>query len=629
MAPIDAELAAASYRIVGALREPEVAIERQADGSWLMRAPEGAWPPSTDPGDFVWQAIEARAGDPEPMFCQRGGDGAWRQLSGARMWDQSRRVASALRRRGYGAERPIATLSGNAIEQAVLRVAAAMAGMPLVHLSPAYSLLSRDHRQLKAAFGLVACAAVFVQDARAYAPALVALAEHGLALDVIAVDGAAPGQTAFADLAAEAVDEAGLAQLRRTLSAQTWASVYFTSGSTGTPKAVPVTLGMLAAQRRMALSRTAPEDRRPVQLLDWLPWHHVFAGVANLGRLYAVGGTYWIDEGRPLPGQFDATLRNLREVAPTHYLSSPLAFGWLAQALEADAALAERFFSRLEAMGYGGAALPAQTWTRMQRLALRYTGFKLPFLCGMGSTETSATGIGLYWATDEAATIGLPLPDVTVKLVPLEGQADLGGRFELRIRGPQVFAGYVGRPDLTAAAFDDQGYYKFGDAARFVDPLDPLRGLRFDGRVAEDFKLDSGTWVRAGVMRLHALTLLSPLIVDALVCGHDRSEVGVLAWPNEAALRALDPALAHLPRAELLRHRVVIAALHERLAAAPAHGGAGTIERLALLDTPPALDAGEITDKGYVNQALALRRREADVQRLYAGGAADGVARRG
>ena len=620
------EFAGIGYRIAGTRLEPQVAIERQADGSWLMRAPEGRWPPSVEPGDLVWQGVEARAGDAEPMFCQRGADGAWRNLSGAQMWERSRGVASALRRRGFGRDRPIATLSGNAIEQAVLRVGAAMAGVPLVHLSPAYSLLSRDHRQLKAALGLVPCAAVFVQDARTYAPALVALAEHGLALETIAVDGAAPGQLAFAELAAEAVDDDALAQVRRTLSADTLANVYFTSGSTGAPKAVPVTLGMLAAQRRMGLSRVPPEDRRPVQLLDWLPWHHVFAGVANLGRLYAVGGTYWIDDGRPLPGQFDATLRNLRDVAPTWYVSSPLAFTWIAQALEADEALARHFFSRLEGLAYGGASLAQETWTRMQRLALRYTGGKLPFLCGMGSTETSAAGISLYWASDDTATIGLPVPDVTVKLVPLEGQADLGGRFELRIRGPQVFAGYIGRPDLTAAAFDEQDFYRLGDAARFVDPQDPLRGLRFDGRVAEDFKLASGTWVRAGAMRLQALTLLSPLITDALVCGHERNAVGVLGWPNDAALRALAPALATLPAAELHRHPLVVDALAQRLAAAPAHGGAGTIERVALLDTPPSLDAGEITDKGYVNQAAALRHRDGDVQRLYADGA--GVALR-
>ena len=623
----DERIAGASYRIVGTALTPRVHCQQQPDGCWLLEAPAGEWPPPGEPGTLAWRALSGRAADDAPMLSQRGPDGAWRHLSWAQAWVRSRSLASALLRRGHGVQRPIATLSGNSIEQAILRLAAMMAGVPLVHLSPAYSLLSRDHAPLKDALALAPCTALFVQDARSFAPALASLAaQDATAAAVIAVDGAADGQFRFDTLTSETIDEGALELARQAIRADTLCAVYFTSGSTGQPKAVPVTHGMLHAQQRMTQSRTPPDQRRPHVVLDWLPWHHVFAGVANLGRLLAAGGSYYIDEGRPVAGQFQATLRNLRDVSPTSYVSSPLAFSWLAAELEADDALASRFFSRLEGMGYGGASLPRETWLRMQRLALRHTGHKLPFLCGMGATETSAAGVSLYWACDDTASIGLPPPGATLKLVPLEGQADRQGRFELRTRGPHVFAGYLGRPDLTAKAFDTEGFYALGDAVRFVDAADPLRGLRFDGRVAEDFKLASGTWVRAGAVRLQAVSLLSPLITDAVVCGHDREQVGVLAWPNEAALRKLSPELASLPTAGLCSHAIVVAALHQRLGTAPRHGGTTTIERVTLLASAPSLDAGEITDKGYINQAAALRRRAVDVERLFSGDADQGVA---
>ena len=563
------------------------------------------------------------------MLCQRAADGSWRTLSWAQAWRQSRALASALLRCGHGPHNPIATLSGNSIEQGLLRFAAMQAGIPLVHLSPAYSLLSKDHAQLKAALALVPCPAVFVQDGRSFAAALAALQRISGQLQVIAVEQPGEGHTHFADLLAGETDDALLERARGEIRPDTWCSVYFTSGSTGQPKAVPNTHGMIEAQQRITQARVAPQERRPQILLDWLPWHHVFAGVANLGRLLSAGGTYYIDDGRPLPGQFEATLRNLRDVAPTSYVSSPVAFARLAAELEADESLAERFFSRLEGMGYGGASLPADTWQRMQRLAVRYTGCKLPFLCGMGATETAAAGVSLYWPCDDIANIGLPPSEVELRLVPLEGQSDLSGRFDLRIRGPQVFAGYIGRDDLNATAFDEQGFYKLGDAVRLVDPADPLRGLRFDGRVAEDFKLSSGTWVRAGAVRLQAIALLTPLVSDVVVCGQDRETVGVLAWPVEKALRALDASLTATPFAELLRHPVVLDAWARRLRSANGQGGAATIDRVALLASPPSLDAGEITDKGYVNQSAALRHRADDVLRLYDGHAARGVALRG
>ncbi len=625
MSAAEQALATAPYKHTGRALLPQAQVSQHADGAWWLHAPAGEFADPPDSGSIVWPGLAPRAEDASPMLRQRAADGAWRELSWVQAWQRSRRLACALLRLGFGVDRPIATLSGNSLEQAVLRLAAMMAGVPLVHLSPAYSLLSRDHAPLKAALALAPCAAVFVQDAKLYARALDSVATACGITQVIAADSAAPGHLRLADLEQQALDEDALASARAALRADQACGVYFTSGSTGAPKAVPISHAMLQAHRRMSLSRTAPPDRKPVVVLDWLPWHHVFAGVANLGRLLAVGGTYHIDEGRPVPGQFDATLRNLRDVAPTSYVSSPLAFSWLSAALEADEGLACHFFSRLETLAYGGASLPRETWLRMQTLAVKYTGHKLPFLCGLGATETTAAGLGLYWASDDPSSVGLPHPEVTLKLVPLEGQSDRSGRFELRLKGPHVFTGYLGRPELNATAFDEQGFYRLGDAVRFMDPGDPLRGLRFDGRVAEDFKLASGTWVRAGALRLQAVTLLSPLITDAVVCGADRADIGILAWPNEAALRALDAALAAVQLADLLRHPVVLSTLQSKLDSAAGQGGAGTVQRVALLATPPQLDAGETTDKGYVNQGAALRHRAAEVERLYRGDAAEGV----
>ncbi len=627
--PLDTPLAGATYQLTGWQVPPQATWQQQADGTWIATGPPGEWATPTEGKPLAWRALSSRAEDTSAMMCQRTPGGEWRSISWAQAWTQARALASALIRRGYGPQRPIATLSGNAIEHALLRFAAMMAGIPLVHLSPAYSLLSKDHAQLRAALALVPCDTVFVQDEHSFAAALSAVKAHCGVQQVLSVGHTASHHLSLTTLCQEPVDALALVQASALITEDTWCGVYFTSGSTGQPKAVPNTHGMLESQQRITFARTPPAERRPVVLLDWLPWHHVFAGVANLGRLLTCGGTYCIDEGRPIPGQFEATVRNLRDVAPTTYVSSPVAFTRLAAALEQDDALARHFFSRLESMGYGGASLPADTWQRMQALAVRYTGHKIQIGCGMGSTETAAAGISLYWASDDTANIGLPLPEVTLKLVPLEGQQDLSGRFDLRIKGPQVFTGYIGRPELNALAFDTDGFYKLGDAVRLMNPADPLRGLRFDGRVAEDFKLSTGTWVRAGAVRLQAIALLTPFITDAVVCGQDRETLGMLCWPQEAALRALSPELAELPLTALVKHPLVLRTLADRLNQASDQGSSSTLERLALLTTPPSLDAGETTDKGYINQSAALRHRAADVERLYNGSAVDGTVVRG
>ena len=604
---------------------PQAVRSALAEGGYLLSHPSPLMPAPPALGlakHGLLLAIANRSADHSPMLRQRAStsnnSGEMRHISWAQAWQQIQHIASALLAAGFGAHTPIATLSGNSIEQAILRWAALMVGVPLVHVSPSYSTVSQDFANIRSIWADCAAlhcpAAVFVQSRAPFARALDCVASLGTARVIdVAQD--------WANWLATPVNTSAIAAAQAKLNDASPVAVYFTSGSTGTPKGVVQTRGMLAAQQMLARTLYFPETRGPVQIVDWLPWHHVFGGVANLARLLELGGTYTIDEGRPMGAQFDATLKNLRDTPPTFYSSTPLAFARLAPALEADPALAAAFFSRLEFMGYGGASLPAESWARMQRLAVQHRGGKLPFLSGFGTTESAATGLALYWPSDEPAVIGLPFPGVALKLVPLDGQAagDAQGRFEMRMCGPHMFAGYLNRPDLNTSVFDEDGYYRLGDAVRFVDAANPLKGLRFAGRVAENFKLASGTWVNAGALRLQAISTLSPLITDCIVCGRDLDDVAVLGWANEAKLRELDSSLAALPLAQLIAHPIVVAALSAKLRAAPNTGNAATVQRAMLLATPPTLDSGEMTDKGYVNQGVATLRRAAEIAVLYAG----------
>jgi feruloyl-CoA synthase len=331
-------------------------------------------------------------------------------------------------------------------------------------------------------------------------------------------------------------------------------------------------------------------------VVDWLPWHHTFGGNAQFNSVLALAGTLYIDTGRPVPGLFDATIENLREVSPTSFGCVPAAFGMLATALERDADLREKFFKNMRGLGYGGALLPQPIWERMQTVTVRQIGEQLPFGTGWGMTETTATGVAVYWNTKRTGLLGLPLPGVTLKLVPI------GDRLELRIRGPHVMSGYYKADALNAAAFDDEGYFKTGDAVRWVDDQRPIEGLEFAGRIAEDFKLLSGTWVQASIVRRDLVEALQPYVSDAVICAPDHPWLGALVWlalPDSAGVRA---------------------GLAEKLAAfnGARQGSADTVARLLILKEPPSPEAGEITDKRSINQRLAMQRRAGEVELLYA-----------
>lgn len=592
-------------------------VERRADGTLILRS-ASATPAiaETSFADFIPGWAERR-GD-NLAFCERDENGAWRSISWRELWRQVQAVAAALLEMGLGRERPLALLSGNSIEQAVILLAAEYVGIPGAPVSPAYSTLSKDFARLKGVLEMVPPAAVFVQDATQFARALHALAASGhAAAPVIAVRNAGETQHAWATLLATEMTPAraaAVAEAHAAIREEHTARVLFTSGSTGTPKGVPLTYGNFKAVASYYADNLGWLLERPPVFLDWLPWHHGLGGVLNLGRTLQFGATHYIDDGRPLPGLIERTVRNLREVSPTVFTSVPSAWAVLAGELERDPVLARSLFADVQYFGYGGASLPADVWHRIQQVAADTIGERIVFSTGLACTETCGMGTYCGWPSKELGNIGGPVPGSEVKLVPLEGG---DGRYEIRMRGANVFGGYIDNPALTAAAFDEEGYFRLGDAVRLVNPADPGEGLLFAGRVVEDFKLMNGTWVRTGAVRLALLDLCAPLVSDAVICGHDRDYLAALAWPNVAACRRLAPELADLDAAALAGHPIVVAALRERLATQKGGGASLTVERLMLMAEPPSIDANEIAEKGYVNQAVTRARRAHLIDPLY------------
>ena len=544
---------------------------------------------------------------------RRGPDRAWQRVSYAQAKRDVDAVTQALIDMKLTPEQPVAILSGNSIEHGLMTQAAMQAGVPAAPVSPAYSLMSQDHAKLRYIFDLIKPGLVMVQDGVAFGKALKALDLTGVT--VVHVDRAPEGieSRAWSDLIAtkrtDAVDKA-----LASIGPKSVGKLLFTSGSTGMPKAVINTQEMMCANVVMGqMTRKRKESDPRMVVLDWLPWNHTMGGNAGFHALLAEGGTLYIDDGRPVPGMFDETLRNLKEISPTYYTNVPAGFAVLATALENDDALAKSFFKDLGILGYGGATLPDDLYTRMQRLAVKYTGHRIVFFTGWGSTETAPTATSTYWETERVGLIGLPHPGVELKMVPA------GPKYEMRIRSVIVTPGYYRQPDLTAKAFDEEGYYKIGDAGTFVDADDPTKGLIFAGRVVEDFKLTSGTFVHVGSLRVAAIAAASPVIQDALVAGQDREFVALLAWPNLEACRLI-AGKVDAPLSELVHDPAIKEHLKKSLHAhnAQTQGSSMRIARVMLMTEPPSIDGNELTDKGYINQRAALERRNALVERLYA-----------
>jgi feruloyl-CoA synthase len=537
--------------------------------------------------DYLARAAEIR---PTTTFlAERDNSKQWRRLTYAAAERDTAAVATWLIREGYGPDSaPVMILSENSIEHALLMLGAMRAGVAVVPVSPTYSF-GHDLGRLGYALELTQPSLVYAGDAVRYAPALEYVKTRAPGTRIIAGN-EFPGLL-------QTIDAAAVAARRRLITDDTIAKILLTSGSTGRPKGVINTHGNIAGSIQMVRLISEPFDPERVNtIVDWLPWHHAFGGNAQFNGVLSQAGTLYIDTGRPIPGLFDATIENLREISPTSFGCVPAAFGMLAAALEKDADLRQRFFKNMRALGYGGALLPQPIWERIQHVAVQEIGEQLPFGTGWGMTETTATGVAVYWNTERTGLLGLPQPGATLKLVPS------GDRMELRIKGPHIMSGYFRADALNAAAFDEEGYFRTGDAVRWVDPARPIEGLEFAGRIAEDFKLLSGTWVQASIVRRDLVEALQPFVSDAVICAPDHPWLGALVWlaaPDDARLRA---------------------GLAQRLAAfnESRQGSADTIARLLVLQDPPSPEAGEITDKRSINQRMAMQRRAHDVAQLYA-----------
>jgi feruloyl-CoA synthase len=600
------------------LAPPRVERVDLGGGAFVLRSPEPLQPTARCIGEWLehWAAHTPDApafAEPiaEPTAVPPGQDGGWRMLSWRALRGQVGALAQALLDMRLPAGRPLVVLSDNALDALVLQLAGMHVGMPVCTVSSAYCRLAQgEFGRIHGILSELAPALVYASDAAVYGPAL---AGAGLDAVVVFSDGAPsfPGAQAFGPLLATretpAVQAAFLA-----VTPDQHAKYLLTSGSTGHPKVVINTHRMLCANQQM-LAQALPflATEKPV-LLDWLPWSHTFGGNFTTHLVLRHGGTMYIDDGRPLPGRVERTVAHLREVQPTLYFNVPRGFDMLLPALEADEALARRFLGRLRMLFYAGAGMPPSTWQRLEALAQRVRPAHegpLWMTTAWGSTETSPAVTMAHWRLDRPGVIGLPLPGAELKFVPN------GGKLEMRVRGANVFPGYRGNPAATQEAFDEDGWYRIGDAGALRDPADPLQGIVFDGRVAEDFKLASGTWVSVGTLRLRAVSALAPHVQDVVVTGHDRAHVGLLVFVNDSG-RALP--------ADALREH-----LRRGLQALAAAGGGSSQTPLCarVLAGPPDAAAGEITDKGYVNQRLVLARRAAEVEALYAEPADEGVVR--
>jgi len=561
---------------------PDTEVDRRDDGSIVLRSRLPL--PQPEPSISAVLAKRAAEHPDRPLAVHQG-----TMLTYGNARTQSDALARAFRTVGLGPKRPVMILSANSLEHLVVSLAAYAIGAPAMPISVAYSLQSADHARIREIAELTQPGLVFADDAGPFTKALNALAhipqtlvargerEEALRLDELL--------SSFADDTSPLDGDPG---------GEPVAKLLFTSGSTGVPKGVINTHRMLCSNQAMLQAIWPFLADEPPVLVDWLPWSHTFGANHNLNLALFNGGTIHIDDGRPAPPLFPRTVAALREVPPTLYFNVPAGYALLAPALENDPELAARFFSRLRFMFYAAAALPDALAERLRRLASTHADHEVPLTSSWGTTETSPAATSMHYLGAPTGCIGVPIPGCTIKLAPV------GDKLEIRVAGPNVTPGYFRRPDLTEALFDEEGFYRSGDAARLTD-----QGLMFDGRIAENFKLLTGTWVAVGALRMRLLSAAGGVLSDAVIAGQDSEYVAALAWVNRAE--------APSDEASLRRH------LTKALASLNADvGSASRVERLLVLETPPSLDAGEITDKGYLNQRRCLESRADEVARLYA-----------
>ena len=583
------------------LREP------RADGTMLLRSGNPLGPVADRTGDWLHHWAEEA---PDRVFLAERHGAGWRELTYREVLEQVRAVAASLLGRGLGPDTPIMVLSGNGVDHGILALAGQYAGVPVVPVAEQYSLIHGAHGRLRHAIELTGPKMAYTIDAGHYAEALAMDIFDGI--EVVASRTAGSGATPFSDLvkgdAGADVDAAFAA-----LTPDSVVKLLMTSGSTSSPKAVLTTHRMMCANQTM-LADSLPFLRdRPPRIVDWLPWNHVFGGSHNFNMMLANGGSLYIDDGKPVKGLFERTVENIGMVSGTMLFNVPVGFSMMLDALRKDDDLRKTVLGDLDMIFYAGASLPQEVWQGFEQMSRDVRGSVPLMTSSWGLTETAPATMIQQEPIDRSGVVGVPMTGVTVKLVPEDD-----GRHEVRVKGPNIMPGYFRAPEKTAEAFDEEGYFITGDAMSFVDPENPNKGMKFEGRISEDFKLTSGTWVRAGQLRLDVLACLAPLAQDVVITGADRDEIGVMIFPNMAVLEGegFDPAA----QSGAVADTKLLSEIHRCLAerALSVSGSSSRIARAMVLAEPPSMPEGEMTAKGNLNFRKVLTRRADLLERLYA-----------
>ncbi|MEQ5872884.1 feruloyl-CoA synthase [Sagittula sp. NFXS13] len=589
---------------------PHLTVDRRADGTILLaqKDPLAEWPRCLSDRFAHW----AETTPDQTWMAQKDGAGGWDRLSYAEGWAQIRSVGQWLSARGLTEDTPVLILSGNSTAHAVMALGAQHVGVPSAALAPAYALSGGDYLKLRDIAAQLSPGVIFADAAEDFAPAIRAV--FGGDIPVVSLSGAVEGHETIAfDTLLATPPGAEEEHAAAAVTPDTVAKFLFTSGTTGSPKAVTQTHDMLCSNQQIIQQCfTFMVDTPPV-VVDWAPWNHTASGNKVFNMVIYNGGTYYIDDGRPTPKAIGKTIETLRQVSPTWYFNVPLGYQMLLDAFETDHQLRETFFKRLQMLFYAGAGMGQHVWDRITHVANDMVPGGLLLTTGFGSTETGPFATINTTRQQTAGNIGLPAHGVTIKLVPQ------GDKLEARIKSPSITPGYWGNTELTAEAFDEEGFYCFGDAFKFADPDDPAKGLMFDGRLAENFKLSSGTWVAVGPLRAKLTDAMGGLASDCVIAGEGHTELGALLVPNHSALRKI-AGDASLDGEALLAHPAVQKATQDRLTAAAqtSGGSASCVMRAMYMAVPLDFDKGEVTDKGSINQRAVLRHRADLVDALWA-----------
>ena len=583
----------------------KVSLDKRGDGTMMLTSDYPLGDAAANTGDWLHKWAEER---PDRVaISERGTDGeGWRDMTYAALLRDVRAISSALLSRGLGQDDTIAFMSGNGLDHLLLSLAAQYVGVPVVPLAEQYSLIPEAHGRLIFVLNKVKPRMVFVDDTDRYAAALALPELDGV--EVVAARGSGPREVTFMDDLLKGASGVDVDTAHAKIGPDTLAKILFTSGSSSDPKGVLTTHRMMCVNQVQLASAMPFLEERPPEITDWLPWNHVFGGSHNVNLILSQGGTLTIDTGKPTSKGFETTLRNRIERPGTLSFNVPVGFDMLVKALADRPDDRKKVFGALDLIFYAGASLPQDVWDALEDYSMEAQSALPLMISSWGLTETAPACLIVHEPIGRSGVIGVPVPGLTVKLIP-----DDEMRCEIRVKGPNVMEGYYADPAKTAEAFDDEGFFITGDAVRFVDESDPSRGLLFDGRVSEDFKLNTGTWVQAGGLRMNALKALKGIAQDVVICGHDRGEIGLFVFPVGPASSGTDTSKGAITDPTLMAR--IETALREMNAGVS--GSAKRIARAIVLAEPPSLEASEMTDKGSLNPRKIFTRRSALLERLY------------